>query len=163
MDILWIIVGIILVLVGIIGAIVPGIAGPIVSFAALLVLQLKKIPPFEEDTLVIFGVIAAAVTFLDYVVPVWGTKKFGGTKMGVRGSTIGLIIGMFFLALPPLGLGGVIIGPFVGAYIGESMAGQDSRKALKAAFGSFIGFLSGTLMKLVYSAIVAYYFFVNAF
>ncbi len=163
MDILWIIVGIILVLVGIIGAIVPGIAGPIVSFAALLVLQLKKTPPFEEDTLVIFGVIAAAVTFLDYVVPVWGTKKFGGTKMGVRGSTIGLIIGMFFLALPPLGLGGVIIGPFVGAYIGESMAGQDSRKALKAAFGSFIGFLSGTLMKLVYSAIVAYYFFVNAF
>lgn len=168
MDILWIIVGIILVLVGIIGAIVPGIAGPIVSFAALLVLQLKKMPPFEEDTLVIFGVIAAAVTFLDYVVPVWGTKKFGGTKMGVRGSTIGLLVAFFGLPLlgiviGPFGLLGIILGPFVGAYIGESMAGNDSRVAMRSAIGSFIGFLGGTLMKLAYSIIAAYYFFVNAF
>ena len=168
MDIIWIIVGVILILVGLIGAIVPGIAGPIVSFVALLVLQLKKEAPFTEEELVIFGLIAVGVTVLDYVVPVWGTKKFGGTKMGVRGSTVGLIVAFFGLpilgiVIGPFGLLGIILGPFVGAYIGESMAGQDSRLAMRSAIGSFVGFLSGTLMKLVYSIVVGYYFFAALF
>lgn len=168
MDILWIVIGIILLLVGIIGAIVPGIAGPIVSFVALIMLQLTSFAPFTEEQLVIFGLIAALVTFLDYVVPIWGTKKFGGTKMGVRGSMVGLIIAFFGLPLlgiviGPFGLLGIILGPFIGAYIGESMAGNDSRMAMRSAIGSFIGFLSGTLMKLVYSIVVAYYFIVELF
>jgi len=168
MDILWIIVGVILILVGLIGAIIPGIAGPVISFLGLVVLQLKKQAPFSEEELVIFGLIAAAVTVLDYVVPIWGTKNFGGTKMGVRGSTVGLIVA--FIGLPilgivigPFGLLGIILGPFVGAYIGESMSGQDSRVAMRSAIGSFIGFLGGTFMKLVYSIVVGYYFFAALF
>lgn len=82
MDFIWIIVGIILILVGIAGAIIPGVPGPIISFVALLVLQLRNNPPFDEKLLVIMGIISAAVTVLDYVVPIWGTKKFGGSKMG---------------------------------------------------------------------------------
>ena len=168
MDWIWILIGIVLILIGIIGAIIPGIPGPVVSFFALLLLQLKESAPFEEEFLVIMGLIAAGVTFLDYIVPIWGTKKFGGTKMGVRGSIIGLLVGIFVLpilgiVIGPFGLLGIILGPFVGAYIGESMAGQDSNTAMKSAIGSFIGFITGTLMKLVYSIIVGYYFFVNIF
>jgi len=166
MDFIWIIVGIVLILVGIAGAIIPGIPGPIVSFIGLLVLQLRTNPAFSEELLVIMGLIAAAVTFLDYVVPIWGTKKFGGTKMGVRGSIVGLIVGIIGLPLlgiviGPFGLFGIILGPFVGAYIGESMAGTDSRSAMRSAVGSFIGFIAGTFMKLVYSLVVAYYFVVG--
>lgn len=164
MDILWIVIGIILLLIGFIGAFVPGISGTIVSFLALLVLQLKKDAPFTEEELVIFGLIAAGVTFLDYLVPIWGTKKFGGTKMGVRGSTIGLIFAIVVLpilgiVIGPFGLLGIILGPFIGAYIGETISGQDSRVAMRSAIGSFIGFLAGTLMKVVYSIVVSYYFF----
>ncbi len=168
MDFIWIIVGIVLILIGIAGAIIPGIPGPIVSFFALLILQLRENPPFEEELLVIMGLIAAAVTFLDYVVPIWGTKKFGGSKMGVRGSIVGLIIGIIGLpilgiVIGPFGIIGILLGPFLGAYVGESMAGKDSTTAMRSAVGSFIGFLGGTLMKLVYSIVVGYYFFAALF
>ena len=168
MDWLWIIIGIVLIIVGLLGSIIPGIPGPAVSYFSLLILQLKNSPPFDEEFLVIMALIAAGVTVLDYVVPVYGTKKFGGTKMGVRGSIIGLIVGIFVLpflgiVIGPFGLLGIILGPFVGAYIGESMAGKDSDSALKAAIGSFIGFLAGTFMKLVYSLVVTYYFVINIF
>jgi len=166
MDFIWIIVGILLILAGIAGAIVPGIPGPIVSFFGLLVLQLRTNPAFSESLLFILGFIAIVVTILDYVVPIWGTKKFGGTKMGVRGSTVGLIVGIIGLpilgiVIGPLGIIGIILGPFVGAFIGESMAGTDSTKAWRSAIGSFIGFMAGTFMKLVYSLVVAYYFVIG--
>ena len=168
MDFIWIIVGIVLILIGIAGAIIPGIPGPVVSFFALLILQLRENPPFEDELLVIMGLIAAAVTFLDYVVPIWGTKKFGGSKMGVRGSIVGLIIGIIGLpilgiVIGPFGIIGILLGPFVGAYVGESMDGKNSTTAMRSAVGSFIGFLGGTLMKLVYSIVVGYYFFAALF
>lgn len=105
---------------------------------------------------------AVGITVLDYVVPIWGTKKFGGTKAGVRGSTIGLLVSMFVLpllgiTLGPFGIIGMLAGPFVGAYIGETRTGVSSDVALKAAFGSFVGFLAGTLIKLAYTIVVAVY------
>jgi len=163
MDILFIIIGVVFLLIGIIGAIVPGIAGPPFSFLGLIMLHITKKYHYSEEFLVVMGLIAAAVTVLDYVVPVWGTKKFGGTKRGVWGSTIGLIVGIFVLpalgiVIGPFGILGILLGPFLGAYIGESTGGQDDKRALKAAFGSFIGFVTGTLMKIVYAIIVIFYF-----
>ncbi len=168
MDWLWITISIIIVFVGIIGAVLPVIPGPIVAFASLLILQLKEVNPFTEKFLVIMGLVAAAVTALDYVVPVYGTKKFGGSKAGIRGSMIGLIVGIIILpmlgiVIGPFGILGIILGPFVGAYIGESMTGKDSNAAFKAAFGSFIGFLTGTFMKFVYAIICAFYVIKGSF
>lgn len=168
MDYIWIIVGVVLVLIGILGAIIPGIPGPIISFFALLILQLKEDAPFDESFLIIHGLIATAVTVLDYIVPVLGTKKFGGSKLGVRGSIVGLIAAIFVLpflgiVIGPLGLIGILLGPFVGAYIGETLANKDNETAFRSAIGSFIGFVAGTLMKLVYSIIVGYYFFAALF
>ncbi len=166
MDILWITIGIILLIIGIIGCILPIIPGQAISYFSLLMLQLTKKAPFNENFLVIMALIMVGVTIMDYVVPIYGTKKFGGTKKGLWGSTIGLIFGIIILpfmgiVIGPFGILGIILGPFAGAYIGESMAGRDSKTALRAAFGSFIGFLAGTMMKLAYSIIVACYFFSN--
>jgi uncharacterized protein YqgC (DUF456 family) len=104
------------------------------------------------------------VAVLDYVIPIWGTKKFGGTRAGVLGSTIGLLIGVILLpmlgfVLGPFGLFGILGGPFIGAWIGERSVGQDSKKAMRAAIGSFIGFLAGTFMKVAVSVVLAFYFF----
>ena len=166
MDIVLIIIGIILLLVGIIGCILPVLPGQAIAYLSLIMLELTEDAPFEEDFLVIMGLIMIGVTVLDYVVPIWGTKKFGGTKRGLWGSAIGLVFGIIILpitgiTLGPFGIFGIILGPFVGAYVGESMGGTESNKAFRAAFGSFIGFLTGTVMKLVYSGIVAYFFFSN--
>ena len=168
MDWLIISIGILLVLIGLLGAVLPGVPGPPLSFTALVLLQFTKDPPFSENFLIIMGLIMLAVSLLDYIVPIYGTKKFGGSRSGIRGSTIGLIAGIIVLpalgiAIGPFGLLGIILGPFIGAYLGEKMGGKDSDTAFKAAIGSFIGFLAGTFMKLSYSIVAGIYFFIGLF
>lgn len=153
---------IICTVVGIIGAVVPGLPGPPISWVALLLLSLSGSTDYSNTFLIVMAAFAVGITVLDYVVPIWGTKKFGGTKAGVRGSTIGLLVSMFVLpllgiTLGPFGIIGMLAGPFVGAYIGETRTGVSSDVALKAAFGSFVGFLAGTLIKLAYTIVVAVY------
>lgn len=159
MDIVLIIIGSILVIVGVLGCFLPIIPGPPISFFALLLLQWTERAPFSSETLWTWGIVTVAVTVLDYVVPIYGTKKFGGTKRGIWGSTIGLLLGLFFF--PPLG---IIIGPFVGAFLGEMSNGNvDNKSALRSAFGSFVGFLVGTLLKLIASGWMAWLFISNMF
>ena len=100
--------------------------------------------------------------------PSGAPKKLGGSKKGMWGATIGLIFGIFILpflgiVIGPFGIIGLLIGPFIGAYIGESYAGANRDIALKSAFGSFLGFVAGTFMKLTISFIMGYYFVINAF
>lgn len=147
-----IIVGIILILTGIAGCILPLLPGPPLCFLALLIQQLNAEPPFTTNFLLIWGSVTLVVTVLDYVIPLYGTKKFGGSKFGVWGCTIGLVVGLW------LGPFGIIVGPFVGAFIGEIIANNDSSTALKSAFGSFMGFLLGTLLKLVVCLAMGWYF-----
>ena len=158
MDVVLIIIGIILILIGLVGCIIPGIPGPPIAYAGLLIQIFKTENPFTTKFLIIWALITIAVSVLDYVVPAIGTKKLGGSRRGVWGSIIGLFIGIFFF--PPIGL---IIGPFLGAFIGELTGGKETESALKAGFGSFIGFLTGVVLKLVVTGIMAYYFFVSIF
>ena len=155
-----IVLAILLALVGLVGAVVPGIAGTPFSFLALLTLSFIDGIDYSTRFLVIMGIIGAVVFTVDYIVPVWGTKKLGGTKAGVRGSTIGLILGLLVTFVFPIGFIAVLLGPFIGAYIGEKNAGTEDHLAWKSAFGSVVGFLFGTGIKLVY-AWVCIYFIVN--
>lgn len=154
MDIVLIIIGIILILIGFAGCIIPGIPGPPIAYLGLLIQVFKTENPFTTKFLIIWALIMVAVSALDYIVPVIGTKKFGGSRRGVIGSIIGLFAGIFFF--PPIGL---IIGPFLGAFIGELTGGKETESALKAGFGSFIGFITGVALKLVVTGLMTYYFF----
>jgi hypothetical protein len=153
MDYILIGLGIILMITGIFGCVLPLLPGPPLNYIGLLLLHFTTGYQFSTRFLVIWGIVTVVVYALDYVIPVWGTKKFGGSKRGVWGSMIGLIAGMFFF--PPFG---IIIGPFAGAVIGELTAGKDSKAALKSGFGSFVGFLTGTILKLIASGIMTWYF-----
>jgi hypothetical protein len=164
MEYLLIILGMICILVGVVGSVLPGLPGPPISYLGLLFIHWTRFAQFSFQMLAIWAAIVLVVAVMDYVIPVWGTKQFGGTRAGVRGSLIGLIIGIVLLpmlgiVLGPFGILGILGGPFIGAWIGEKYAGQDSDKALRSAVGSFIGFLAGTLMKLAVSLILAVYFF----
>ena len=148
---------IVLALIGLGGALVPGIAGTPFSFLALLVLSFVDGIDYSTRFLVIMGVIGAAVFTVDYVGPVWGTKKLGGSKAGVRGSTIGLILGLLVTFVFPIGFIAVLLGPFIGAYIGEKSAGTEDHLAWRSAFGSFVGFLLGTGIKTIYACVCIYF------
>lgn len=155
MDLLWIVLGAIFMLVGIAGCILPLLPGPPLCFVGLWIQQLKTDPSYSIKFLVIWAMVTLVVTVLDYIVPLYGTKKFGGSRYGVWGATIGLIAGFWFGPL------GIILGPFVGAFIGELVASSNSQQALRAAFGSFVGFLFGTMLKLVTCLVMAWYFVAN--
>jgi uncharacterized protein len=155
MDTLLISSGFILLLAGIAGCIILLLPGPPLAYGSLILLQLSTYKPFTEKFLVIWAFVTILVIIADYYIPIWGTKKYGGTKGGVWGATIGLVIGMFFF--PPFGL---VAGPFIGAFIGEIINNQNANTAFRSAVGSFIGFVAGTLMKLGISIVMGYYFFI---
>ena len=155
MTTLFIILGVICILAGIFFSIVPIIPGPVLAYGSLLLLQATGKHPFTTEMLIILALVIGFILVMDYIVPIWGTKKFGGSKYGAWGSFFGIFVGFF------LGPFGFILGPFLGALIGELVGGKELKIAVKAAFGSFVGFMVTVVMKL---GIVGYviYLFVKA-
>ncbi len=152
MDFLLFFIGFIFILAGILGSFLPVLPGPPLSWVGLLLLVLTKAVPDDWWFVAITGVIALLVFALDYFIPVVGTKKFGGSKAGMIGTTLGLVVAIVF---PILGIFGIVIWPFIGALVGEIANKADNKTAVKAALGSFIGFLTGTLVKFVVAMIYA--------
>ncbi|RLJ98599.1 DUF456 domain-containing protein [Tenacibaculum discolor] len=157
MDIFLVILGFVFACLGIIGSFLPVLPGPITSWVGLLLLHLTKVVPQNWTFLGITLAIAVIIFFLDYFIPAMGTKRFGGTKYGVYGTTIGLIIGL----LSPIPFG-ILIGAFVGALVGELIYdSKDTNRAIKASFGAFLGFLASATIKFSISIVFLVLFFVK--
>lgn len=120
----------------------------------MIALHFSIYADYRAGVLIGMGVAVAIIVGMDYLIPIWGTKKFGGSKAGVWGSIIGLAVGLFF---GPLGF---VLGPFLGAFLGEYIIDpNDFKRALKSATGSLIGFLIGTGLKLAYCGLCGWYIF----
>lgn len=155
MDFLLVFIGLVFIILGIIGSFLPIIPGPITGWVGLLILHQTSLELDGNLFLFITFVISIFVFLIDYIIPALGAKKFGGTKWGMWGSTFGLILGLIFLG--PLG---VLIGAFLGAFLGELVAKPEKNEsALKAAFGAFIGFLTGVFLKFAVSLVFLFYYF----
>ncbi len=155
MDILFLVLGSVFILLGIVGSFLPILPGPLTSWGGLFFLHLHSSVTSNSNFIWITLGVALLVFLLDYFAPAIGAKKFGGTKNGMYGSIIGLFMGILFM-----GPFGIIIGPFLGAFAGELLHNSNDRKrALKAAFGTFLGFLSGVFIKLIVTLIYLYFFF----
>ncbi|SMO93315.1 DUF456 domain-containing protein [Gracilimonas mengyeensis] len=155
MELIWIILGALLIFIGIAGALLPVMPGLPFSYLGLIILQIVH-QPFSVLFMLVWAIIVVVVSFvLDNAIPAWSTKKFGGSPYGVTGSIVGLIAGLFF---PPLGF---IVGPLAGAFVGEMIAGNKSDRALKSAFGAFVGFLFATGLKVMAAGMMAWYYFSN--
>lgn len=165
MDVILIILGAICLLLGLIGCVAPVLPGVPLSYLGLLLLHWTDRVQFSWQFLTIWAVVVIVIQVLDYFIPAWGTKKFGGSKYGVWGSTIGLFVGLF------MGPWGIIVGPFVGAVLGELLyfnrhpqdrieqsENTNFNRALRAGFGSFIGLLTGTILKLICCGMMVFYF-----
>lgn len=152
MDYILLALAIILMITGIAGCLLPVLPGPPLSYLGLVLLHLTRFADISRNLFIILGAVAVIVTIIDYIVPIWGTRQFGGSKYGMRGATVGLIIGLF------LGPPGIIAGPFIGAVVGELIFKDDFKYAIKAGFGSLLGFLTGVGLKLAASLMITFYF-----
>ena len=155
MSTILIILAIVMLLLGILGSILPGLPGPPLSWLGVLFAHLSDAAQFSPTFLIASAVIAAIITILDYVVPSWSTKHHGGSKAGVWGCNIGLVVSIIGVPFGPAGLLGVIFWPFVGALVGELLFGKKNDGAFRAAWGAFVGFLLGTGLKLAYGITAA--------
>lgn len=122
MEAILYILAFIAVLLGLLGSFLPILPGPPLAWLGLLCLYFIPESGITSRELTLHGAVMAGITVLDYYIPIWGTKQFGGSQAGVRGATIGLVLGLFFA---PLGL---ILGPFIGALLGELAAGGNKIK-----------------------------------
>lgn len=146
LDRILVISGFLCLIAGLIGAVAPMMPWSVLSLVGLLLIHFSGTYQVPTTWIVVFVILVVLANIVDYYLPIWWTKKYGGTKAGVTGSTIGMIAWLF--VFPPFGM---IIGPFAGAFIGEYLAaeGTGGDKALKSARGSFVGFLLTTGFKLV--------------
>lgn len=161
MDCILLTIGLICMIVGIIGSFLPVLPGTPLSWLGLVLISFTSAVPNNYWLLSITGIIMLVVTFLEYYIPAKGTKCFGGSKYGIWGTNIGIVVGL----IVPIPFG-VILGPFIGAFIGEVIYNfKNPKGAFKAAVGSFLGFLASTFISVMigflYLGIFIYLFWEN--
>ncbi len=156
MEIFVLILCLLLIIGGFIFSILPPIPGPLLPLGGLYLLHFAHPSKFFSLRFVlIMTVITIIVLIIENIIPIWGTKKLGGSKAGIWGSTIGLFAGLILLT-PFLGPFSIIVGPFAGAMIGELLSGKGMDVAFRSGLGSFLGFLAGTGLKLMITAVMTW-------
>lgn len=157
MDTFLAIAAIVCGIVGVLGAVLPILPGTILSYAGMVCAFCTTSSEISVRQLIVWGVISAIAILLDYILPGYFSKTFGGTKEGIRGATIGVFVGMFFGPL------GIILGPFVGAVAGEMSNNRNFAQAFVVGLGSLLSFIVGTGLKLIVGGFMLYYIWVDAF
>ncbi len=148
-----IIFGLLIAVVGLIGCIIPAIPGPPLNFLSLVILELAIENAFPMDFYFLWGGITIVLTFLDYILPIMGAKVYKASSYGIWGSIIGMILGILFF--PPFGM---ILGLFIGAVLGELIAGKKEWEALKIGTVTFAASMLMIFIKLALSGIMTFYF-----
>jgi uncharacterized protein YqgC (DUF456 family) len=143
MELLWTLLGFVLLLVGLIGSFLPILPGPPISFIGLLLIHFLGTHAVSNELLWVYAFLSILLLVLDYLLPSWTTKKFGGSKAGQWGATAGVLVGLF------AGPWGIFLGPLIGAYLGELISGRNNQDAWQSAKGAFLGFLLGTGLKMM--------------
>jgi uncharacterized protein YqgC (DUF456 family) len=160
MEALYAVICSLLMLVGLVGIFAPILPGIPIAWLGLFIYAIGT--GFERisvTTIIVFAAITALILLLDALAPMLGAKKFQASRYGVLGAFIGMIIGIIFL-----GFWGIILGPFLGAFLFELLfARKQAKGALKAAFGTFIGYVTGALVKVIFICVMAGFFIVSLF
>lgn len=152
MDTFLAVLALLLAVVGVAGCILPVLPGTPICYVGMILMACTEYSTLTKPILITFLIVTVLVSIADYLLPAWLSRRFGGSKHGARGATIGMVVGLF---LGPMGL---ILGPFVGAVLGElSVNRDDSAKAVKVGFGAFLSFIVGTGIKLIASIAMLIY------
>jgi uncharacterized protein YqgC (DUF456 family) len=153
-EIIGMIIGAILMLLGLAGCVLPILPGPLLSFSGLLLLALLNhfSPPLTSTLIIIMAILTLLAGIADYIIPLLGTKKYGTSKWGIWGAVLGMAVGIFFSPF------GMLIGAFLGAIAMEWLVQKEKERALKAGWGVLIGTLWGTVLKLAVSGTMAYFY-----
>jgi uncharacterized protein YqgC (DUF456 family) len=145
---LWLLVAA-LILAGLAGAVLPAIPGvPLVFAGVWLGAFIDDYTRIGVWTVVVVGVLGAIAMAMDFIASALGAKKVGASRQAIAGAALGTFAGLFF------GFPGIVLGPFVGAVVGEVMARGNLEQAMGVGVGTWLGLLFGTLAKLALSLVM---------
>lgn len=149
----------VMMLVGLVGTILPALPGvPLIFAGMLLAAWADGFMHIGVWTLVLLGFLCVVAVAIDFIASLMGAKRVGASGWALFGAAVGTLAG-FFLGIP-----GLILGPFVGALVGELVAGGTMRRAAEVGFGTWLGLLFGTLAKIALSfAMLGIFIFALAF
>ena len=140
------IVGAVLIVVGLAGALVPAVPGiPLIMGGIWLIAAVDGYRHLGRWWLLSIGLVGVVGLTLDLVAGALGAKRVGASKQAVWGALVGTLIGLFF------GLPGLLLGPFIGAVAGELTAGNSILRSTHVGAGAWLGLIFGTIIKLVAS------------
>ncbi|HAA37275.1 MAG TPA: DUF456 domain-containing protein [Firmicutes bacterium] len=146
-------------IVGFLGTFLPVLPGAILIYGGMLLYgYLTKFTALTIHFFIIEGLALLLVFAVDFLAAAVGTKRYGGSRAASFGAAVGTLAGIFFF--PPLG---IIVGPFVGAALAELIKGKEIDQALRVGFGTIIGLLGGTILKIVIETAMIIYFFITIF
>jgi len=156
MDIFLLTISFIIMIVGIIGSVIPVLPGPLSSWLGLFIFSNISKVEVSNNLLFITLIVALIIFILDYILPIYTSKKFGASKYGIIGASVGTVIGLFF---PPLG---IVFGSIIGAISGEMLLNKNIKKSINAATGVFLGLLVSGFTKTLIS-LVFFVIYINLF
>ncbi len=137
------VIAIILIIVGLAGTILPALPGlPLMFCGMLLGAWAGDFKEVGVWTIVLLAVLMLISVGVDFMATLMGAKRVGASKKAMLGAALGTFAGLFF------GIPGLLLGPFVGAVIGEMIDGKEWRIATKTGFGTWLGLAIGTALKL---------------
>jgi uncharacterized protein len=142
MSVLLWVLAIILIVVGVVGIVMPALPGTILIFAGLvLAAWADQFTRVGVATLVVIGVLAVLSYGVDFAAAALGARTLGASRRAMVGAGLGTIGGLVF------GLPGIVVGPFLGAVLGELTLHRDWKRAGRAGVSAWIGFAIGTAIK----------------
>ncbi len=138
------ILAIFVMLVGITGSFVPIVPGiPLVFLAILGYGWYEGFNVISVHYIAIMGALTLLSVLVDYIAGVWGAKRAGSSRLGMLGAGLGIVVGLFF------GPVGILVGPWLGAFVGEYLVLRDVSQAVNVATGTVIGIFAGMAFKVL--------------
>lgn len=148
---------IVLFIVGLVGTILPVLPGPILVYGGMLLYgYMTEFATLDAHFFLLQTLVLVLIFSVDFLASAVGTRRFNGSKQAAWGAIIGTILGLIFLG--PLG---IVIGPFLGAVMIELLRGIEINQAIRVGFGTLVGILGGTVLKLFAEILMIIYFFMR--
>ncbi len=154
-----VVITIIVILIGIAGTIVPFIPGvPLIFIAITTYGWYEGFHTLNAKYIAVMATLTILSILVEYLASTLGAKYFGSSKYGIYGAIIGTLLGLFIF--PPAGL---LFGPWIGAIVGELIAGKDFPNAFRTGIGSIVGLFSGIVFSLILAIIMFISFLIIVF
>ena len=157
MNIFIITISILLILAGLIGIIIPILPGSLFVYLGLFIFGIYT-NLIALNTIIILGVLALLLAFINYFIGLWEIKKLGATSYGIWGGVIGIIIGLVF---SPFGLISIFICPILGTIIGEVIGGKKLLASTKISLGHLIGYFISIILEFTLASYMIYIFIIS--